>query len=359
MGFLFRVGVYGAPTFIFGSNTMENQTTIGYYNKEFSWHNYNESQTKEKAIFVNILNDLCNLIQEKSHDTVGRKPTKTRDIIFALTLKEYLNTSARRVQSELKLFKEAGFIDSEIPFNTLLDHLERIELKAILRELIEISSLPLKEIETDFAIDSSGFSTKRFERWVDVRTVKNGGAQRRRMFRKCHIVCGVKTNIIVSIQITEGHVHDQTQFVPLVQDTARNFKIRDFCADKGYLSGESFATIKDLGGQAFIPFKSNTKGSHHSQSEYRNYFKSAYKFFRDNKEEYTSRYHKRSNVESCFSMIKRKFGNNLMCKKETSQDNEILGKVLANNICVLVQEIFLNNINTNFNFHAEHYVARN
>ena len=58
-------------------------------------------------------------------------------------------------------------------------------------------------------------------------------------------------------------------------------------------------------------------------------------------------------------MIKRRFGNNVKCKKEISQDNEILGKVLAHNICVLVQEIFLNKIDVNFNFHAKHYVARN
>jgi len=57
-------------------------------------------------------------------------------------------------------------------------------------------------------------------------------------------------------------------------------------------------------------------------------------------------------------MIKRRFGNNVKCKKEISQDNEILGKVLAHNICVLVQEIFLNNINVDFNFHAKQYVAR-
>ena len=57
-------------------------------------------------------------------------------------------------------------------------------------------------------------------------------------------------------------------------------------------------------------------------------------------------------------MIKRKFGNNVKCKKEISQDNEILAKILAHNICVLVQEIFLNQIDVNFNYHKKHYVAQ-
>lgn len=42
----------------------------------------------------------------------------------------------------------------------------------------------------------------------------------------------------------------------------------------------------------------------------------SYKFFREHQEEYLNHYHKRSNIESTFSMIKRKFGNNVKCKKE-------------------------------------------
>lgn len=315
--------------------------------QEFSWHNYNLSQTKEKALFVNILGDLCNLVVEPQHNK-GRKPRPMKDIIFALVIKEYLNTSSRRVQSDLKLFAEAGFINSEIPFNTLLDHLERRELKDVLRELIELSAMPLKQIEVDFAIDATGFGTSRYKTYFDVRWGKNKESKGR-MFRKCHAVCGVKTNIITSVDITEGEVNDQKLFEPLAKDTARNFVIRDFTADKGYLSGKSFALINNLGGQAFIPFKKNTTGSSNSKSKYRSYFKQAYRFFREHQQDYLNHYHKRSNIESCFSMIKRKFGNNIKCKKETSQDNEILARVLAHNICVLVQELFLNNININFN----------
>lgn len=333
---------------------MATQTKLSDHDREFSWHNYNESQTKEKALFVNILNDICDLIEEKSHDSVGRKPAKTRDIIFALVLKQYLNTSSRRVQSDLKLFKETGFMDSDIPFNTLLDHFKRRELKTILRELIEISALPLKQIEFDFAIDSTGFSTSRYKTFFNM---KHMGEGRWRQYRKCHAVCGVKTNIITSVEITEGYVNDQTQFIPLANDTARNFEIRDFCADKGYLSSKHFALIKELGGQAFIPFKKNTSGK--CSDNNRSYFKSAFKFFKENRKQYLEHYHKRSNIESSFSMIKRRFGNHVKCKKEISQDNEILGKVLAHNICVLVQEIFLNKINVDFDFHAKQYVARN
>lgn len=332
---------------------MEHQTKLPEFGRQFNWHDYNQSQTKEKALFVNILDDLCSLIEEVPHNSVGRKPASTRDIVFATTMKQYLNISARRLQSDLRLFKDGGFMGEEIPFTTLLDHMERPELKETLRKLIEISALPLKQIEGNFAIDSTGFSTSRYTTYFNVKHKKT---ERWKDYRKCHIVCGVETNIVTSLEITEGHSNDQLQFIPLAHDTARNFHIRDFCADKGYLASKNFACIKELGGQAFIPFKKNTSGK--CADNQRSYFRSAYRYFRENKDEYMRRYHKRSNVESTFSMIKRRFGNNVRCKKETSQDNEICSKVLAHNICVLVQEIFLNRIDVDFNYCSKIYVAR-
>jgi hypothetical protein len=50
-------------------------------------------------------------------------------------------------------------------------------------------------------------------------------------------------------------------------------------------------------------------------------------------------YHKRSNVETTFSMIKAKFGDALLSKSDTGQMNEVLAKVLAHNICVVIGAI--------------------
>ena len=51
-------------------------------------------------------------------------------------------------------------------------------------------------------------------------------------------------------------------------------------------------------------------------------------------------YHKRSNVESTFSMIKAKFGDALRSKTETAQINEALCKVLCHNLCCLIQSMY-------------------
>ena len=45
-------------------------------------------------------------------------------------------------------------------------------------------------------------------------------------------------------------------------------------------------------------------------------------------------YHKRSNVETAFSMIKAKFGGVVRSKTPVAQMSEVLVKILCHNICV-------------------------
>ena len=50
-------------------------------------------------------------------------------------------------------------------------------------------------------------------------------------------------------------------------------------------------------------------------------------------------YHKRSNVESTFSMMKRKFGDSLRSKTDVAMVNETLCKILCHNLVVLIHEM--------------------
>ena len=48
-------------------------------------------------------------------------------------------------------------------------------------------------------------------------------------------------------------------------------------------------------------------------------------------------YHRRSNVETVFAMVKAKFGDTVLAKSADGQTNEVLTKVIAHNLCVLIQ----------------------
>ena len=53
--------------------------------------------------------------------------------------------------------------------------------------------------------------------------------------------------------------------------------------------------------------------------------------------EFNRHYHKRSNAETVFHMLKAKFGDKVRAKTSTAQVNEVLMKVLCHNICALIR----------------------
>ena len=55
-------------------------------------------------------------------------------------------------------------------------------------------------------------------------------------------------------------------------------------------------------------------------------------------------------------MIKQRFGDFVKTRTPLSQTNEILAKILCHNICVLIQEIYLSNIEVDFIESAKKYI---
>ena len=61
-------------------------------------------------------------------------------------------------------------------------------------------------------------------------------------------------------------------------------------------------------------------------------------YFQYRREDFLAHYHKRSNVESVFSMIKAKFRDHVRSKSDVSMVNEVLCKIVCHNICCLIHE---------------------
>ena len=282
-----------------------------------NWPAYNAAQTTEKARFQVLLHDLCRGIPEPPFDPKRRgRPRNLRsDMVFACTFKVYSGFSARRFQSDLDDAHAKGYLTKSPHFNGVLQYLEDPALTPILYRLIVESSLPLTAIETDFAVDSTGFTSCRFDRWYDH---KYGRFVREHSWVKAHFMCGVKTNVITAVEIRDKDAADSPRMPGLVQATARNFTIDEVSADKAYLSNENFEAVAETGGLAYIAFKSNTTGG------IGGLFEKMYHSYCLNREDYLNHYHKRSNVESTVSMIKAKFGDHVRSKTDVAMINEVL-----------------------------------
>ena len=306
-----------------------------------NWEAYNQAQTQEKILFLELLYELCSKIPQPKRRGTGRPSANLGEMVFSCCLKIDLDFSSRRSDSDIKLAQQLGYLDHTPHFNTVLKYLGTTQLKKVLMNLIKISSLPLKEIEKDFTLDASGFSTVMYGQWLKKRNVYN----EYRSFKKAHVMSGVKTNIITHIEVTNGYVSDSIMLETLVNSTAKNFIMREVSADKGYLSQKNLGIVFDNGAIPFIPFIRSVRQTSEDKLPIWN---AMFKFFKDHKEEYMQHYHKRSNAESVFSMMKRKFGSNLRARNSLAQENEVLCKALCHNICVLIQEMFELGIKVDF-----------
>lgn len=300
------------------------------------WREYNLSQTREKAYFIELLYQLCSLVEEPVKPRgKGRPPAPLSDLIFAAGLKIYGCISGRRNQSDLDEARRRGYLSRSVRYNTLFKYLELEMMTPYLQHLITESSLPLKSVEVDFALDSSGFSTCQYVRWYDV---KFGNAEDWHDWIKLHVMTGVKTNIVTSVEVSRRYANDSPYFKPLIERTARNFQLHEVSADKGYDSFNNRCLTLIKGAIPYIPFREGEKNKPNPSNK-GELWRRMYHFYKYNAEEFNQHYHKRSNAESTFSMIKARFGERLRCKTERAQVNEALLKVLCHNICVVIQSI--------------------
>jgi len=224
---------------------------------------------------------------------------------------------------------------SRLPcYNSIFRYFEDEVLTPHLQLLIEESALPLQVLESSFAVDSSGFSTSKFVQWVQAKH-HDPKLLEARDWVKVHLMCGVKTNVITAIEVTHAHASDHKYFVPLVEATSQNFVMDSVAADKAYSSYRNTQFTMSKAAIPYIDFKKHTKMSARTPSAWRRMFH----LYSYNQEEFMRHYHKRSNVESVFSAVKRKLGPSVRAKTLPAQINEVLLKCLAYNLTVLVHAI--------------------
>jgi len=295
-----------------------------------NWKAYNAAQTTEKAKFQALLRDLCEGIEEPQQ-TKGRPRIPLSDAIFSAAFKVYSTFSGRRFMTDLRDTHAAGYISRVPSYASLFTCFESEEVTPILHRLIVESSRPLKAVEVDFAVDASGFTTSRFIKWFDH---KYGVVRQQHEWVKVHLMCGVKTNVVTAVEIAGKDASSTPMLPALLSTTAKTFSPREVSGDKEFGSLANYDAIERTGAVPFIPFKSIHTGRGGGL------WRQMFHYFQFRRDEFLGHYHKRSNVESTFSMIKAKFRDHVRSKTDVAMRNEALCKILCHNICVLIQEIY-------------------
>ena len=297
------------------------------------WQAYNRSQTNEGWLFPHLLYSLCALVPEPVSQGRGRPQASIRDLIFGEVLREYDGKSSRRFQTAIHEAAEKEYISKRYGYNTGTNFLNSSAATELLRALITESARPLQGIERVFAIDSSGFSTKTYGRWFDE---KYGAERTRATYVKSHILVGVESHIITAAAASVEPVGDVTMLQPLLEETRlAEFSVEKILADGAYRSEAMVEWMHTLGIESLIPFHNNAV-FHHDSSLWDRQLG----FFLYHQDLFAEQFHQRSQVESAYSMTKEKYGQRVRGKMPTSQANNVLCKLLANNVYVLIRSIY-------------------
>lgn len=304
-----------------------------------AWHEYNQAATREKPHFQHLLYELCRNLQGPPPPKLprGRPPLPLSDIVYCGAFKVYTKFPGRNFAADIRQAYARGYISDAMHHNTVSRYLEKPSVTPHLHRLIERSALPLLELESVAAVDATGFSTSRFARWLAEKHGKGRQHEEHREWLKLHALIGVRTNVVVCAEVSEGYDNDYPYFKPLLQRArALGFEFGEICADKGYLGADNLLTALLAGVRPYIPFKSNSVMGADKSSVWNRMLHD----YRHNQEEWKPHYHRRSNVETTFSMIKARFDERLRSKTRTAQINEILLKTLCHNIRALVHSMY-------------------
>ena len=302
-----------------------------------NWNAYTKAQTEEVRLFDQLLKNLVENVDE-STQAIGRPRTPLKEGLFCSIQKVYSQLSSRRAYSLYRNAEGKAQIAKAPNYNVINVLLNNPEITPILHTLLETTALPLKSVESQFAIDSTGFRTSKFGEYCNAKY----GQGKNHVWLKAHLCVGVKTNVITAVEITKEYGSDSPQFIPLLNKTSRNgFDVQEVSADKAYNSVANYNAVREIGGVAFIPFKSNATGnSGFSKGSKGKLWRKMFLYFQMNQDEFMQHYHLRSNVESTNMAIKTKLGDCLKSKNTVSQTNELLCKLIAYNITVLISAIY-------------------
>jgi transposase len=299
-------------------------------------------QTKEPYFYgnqkhISFLTATLNAIREANiplySSKYSRKDYTQHQLLALLVFKEYLGARYREIIELVEVMdvvqKHLGI--AEIPhFTTLCKFSSRISSTTLTQVFNQVNKFlyPGNGRVSTIAIDSTGFPTEYFSYYYSMRMEKT-----RKDDIKISLAVDTDKQTILGSKITKSRQHDTKHAKPLLRNTLK--KADCYVLDRGYDSEQIHLQIRsEIHAKSIIPVRD--WNADYVRGEFRN--EMAENFDRQ-------RYGQRNKAETVFSVIKRRFGDEIKSRGFRSQVKELKLKLIVYSIDRFLkrQRIFITN----------------
>jgi hypothetical protein len=284
------------------------------------WSVYNQSLVRRGEILLgfDVINNWDTELKEMNKDKVGEPFHYPNTFLLLLGYaKAYFHLPYRQTEG-IAQGHAKGKVPSIPDYTTISRRINRLDIK------IQDKS---KEFENDYiviAIDSTGIKVTNRGQWM-----RDKWNMRKKGYLKIHIATNVKTKEILSMKVTDEHVHDSKALPELVDDiikSDRTLTIGKIFADGAYDNNDIFKFLSDNGILLCIKVRKNAKVGWKKGNILRNLSVISQKKDLQKWNDSVS-YGKRWIIETVFSSIKRMFGEYVYSVRLKNVIQEMMLKV--------------------------------
>ena len=262
----------------------------------------------------------------KQRDGKGRKPYDYRIILVLCLLRILLRKRYADYETEMRTDKR--LVDllglKRLPCkSTLNNYTLKFSIGQLMlfnRKLID----PCIKKSVDLLLDASGIRLVGRSIWFCIRTRKK---IKKKECDKVHIAICKDTMLIANFRISNSKRNDS----PFLRKLLKPFReLGLVIADKGYSNKTNAEFVASKKGAFFTPFKSNACPSGLNIWSY------LYKMWDKFPSACRNIYHTRERVETVFSALKKRYGDQLYAKKWYARRREMAMRFIAYNVRIII-----------------------
>lgn len=321
-------GCMPAATFAFSGQAVLGPWTFSAALREAGWSRYDSYLSQETELFILRLRELVEAFPTwQRRAPVGRRAADERAVLLSLILRQYFQSSFRRIESLLRIVKGFMGLSQTYDATTLsrknrsrrFQHLFNRFHAWVLRHHVAKRAV--------VATDATGYGMG-YQSWRGT----PHGLRATGRWMKSHAAVQVPQLLYLSSVQTGASVHDSQPFEAVWKGIPARHEIARSLGDSAFANRACTSIARRRGATPLHRPKSNSRWTAHPRNDYER----CVRFSRQFPNRFRALYASRNLVETTFAMTKAAFGDRLRSRTPTAQTNEIKAKQVGHNIRIML-----------------------